>query len=62
MNDDNERTQLDEIGDNSLANSVSSSLVKKYENKESSSYLASSKVIVETSSEVLGSQSIYDYF
>ena len=62
MNDDNERTQLDEIGDNSLANSVSSSLVKKYENKEGSSYLASSKVIVETSSEVLSSQSIYDIF
>lgn len=62
MKNDNERIQLDEIGSNSLANSVSSSLVKKYENREGSSYLASSKEIVKTSSKALDSQSIHDIF
>lgn len=62
MNDDNERNQLDEIGDNSLANSISTRLVKRYENRESTSYLASSKIIIETSSEILTSQQTYDIF
>ncbi|BAX51822.1 hypothetical protein PDPUS_1_00447 [Photobacterium damselae subsp. piscicida] len=62
MNDNSEHNQLDEIGDNSLANSISSSLVNKYENKENSSYLASSKVIVDKFSEILTPQKVYDIF
>ncbi|MCK8043682.1 chromosome partitioning protein ParB [Shewanella sp. 1CM18E] len=62
MNDADERKQQDEIGNNSLANSVSSCLVEKYENNECSSYLASSKTLVDTSSEILSAQKVYEIF
>ncbi|PSV16532.1 chromosome partitioning protein ParB [Photobacterium kishitanii] len=62
MNNKADLDQNSEIGNNELETSVIDSLVKRYEDTESTSYLASSKKLVESSNTFLSSQQIYDIF
>lgn len=62
MNDKEMINQQGEIGDDKLENSVIDSLVKRYEGKDRSSYLASKKDLVDTCGEVLNTQSVYEIF
>lgn len=62
MNNKETRSQFDEIGDNLLENSVITSLVERFEDKENTSYLASSQKLVDASNELISSQQLYDIF
>lgn len=62
MNNKEVRSQFDEIGDNLLENSVINSLVERFEDKESTSYLASSQKLVDASNELLSTQQLYEIF
>ncbi|OEF08651.1 chromosome partitioning protein ParB [Vibrio crassostreae] len=53
---------LSEVSDEALETSIVDSLVERYENKESSSYLASSKSLLETATTVLSSKQVGDIF
>ncbi|WP_279152676.1 chromosome partitioning protein ParB [Photobacterium iliopiscarium] len=62
MNDNEAITEHDEISDNSLAKSVIDSLVERFEDKENTSYLASSQKLVEESNSTLSAKQLYDIF
>lgn len=62
MNDNEAPPQHNEIGDNSLEKSVIDSLVKRFEDKEDSSYLASSQKLLKASNERLSAKQLYDIF
>ncbi|BAX55320.1 hypothetical protein PDPUS_2_00734 [Photobacterium damselae subsp. piscicida] len=62
MNGNDEHHQNDGISDNPLEVSVVDSLVKRYEEKKSTSYLASSQDIVDESDEYISAQQMYDIF
>lgn len=53
---------LSEVSDEALETSIVDSLVERYEDKESSSYLASSKLLLETATTVLSSKQVGDIF
>lgn len=53
---------LNEISDEALESSIVDSLVERYEEKESTSYLASSKQLLKTATTVLASKQIDDIF
>lgn len=53
---------LSEVSDEVLETSIVDSLVERYEDKESSSYLASSKLLLETATTVLSSKQVGDIF
>ncbi len=52
----------DEISDEALETSIVDSLVERYEDKDSSSYLASSKRLVNTATAILSSNQVEDIF
>ncbi|WP_318486772.1 ParB N-terminal domain-containing protein [Photobacterium leiognathi] len=58
----NDNEAYDEISDNSLEMSVIDSLVERFEDKERTSYLASSKKLVEESHSTLSAKQLYDIF
>lgn len=62
MNGNDEHHQNDGISDNPLEMSVVDSLVKRYEEKKSTSYLASSQDLVDESDEYISAQQMYDIF
>ncbi|MGR6860755.1 chromosome partitioning protein ParB [Aliivibrio salmonicida] len=62
MNNKETRSQFDEIGDNLLENSVITSLVERFEDKENTSYLASSQKLVDASNELISAQQLYEIF
>ncbi|WP_210467794.1 ParB/RepB/Spo0J family partition protein [Vibrio crassostreae] len=54
--------QVEEFGSESLQESIVNKLVDRYEEKESNSYLASSKSLLATATEVLSSANVEDIF
>ncbi len=62
MNSNEDLLQNDDIGDNPLEISVVDSLVKRYEEKNSTSYLASSQELVYESKEYVSIQQKYEIF
>ncbi len=62
MNDNEAITQRGEISDNSLETSVINSLVERFEDRESTRYLASSQKLVNESNSILSTKQLYDIF
>lgn len=62
MNGNKERSQNDDISDNPLEKSVVDSLVKRYKEKNSTSYQASSQELVDASNENLPAEQLYEIF
>lgn len=56
------KAKIDEISDQELETSIVDTLVDRYDDKESSSYLASSKKLLANSSSVLSSEQLKDIF
>jgi hypothetical protein len=62
MNSNKEHFQNDDISNNPLENSVVDSLIKRYKEKNSTSYQASSQELVDASNENLPAEQLYDIF
>ncbi|WP_305815717.1 ParB N-terminal domain-containing protein [Photobacterium leiognathi] len=62
MNDNDDFSQHNEISNNYLEKSVIDGLVKRFEDKDTSSYLASSQKLVNTSNTTLSAKQLYDIF
>lgn len=62
MNDNDKYNQNDDMSDNLLQRSVVDSLIKRYEDKKNTSYLASSKELANSSTELLSVEQIFSIF
>lgn len=62
MNSNKEHSQNDDISNNPLENSVVDRLIKRYKEKNSTSYQASSQELVNASNENLLAEQLYDIF
>ena len=62
MSKKREKELINEFGQESLESSIVNTLVDRYEEKESNSYLGSSKRLVETATEILSSENVQEIF